>query len=226
MLNIALLLLSAVLIPIIILMGIKTCKPQGDGLKLLKGLVLALFGTDLLRFFYSASLYDKGFLPAKELPFSYLSLLIIFALFAIYNRGKHGIIFKKFFVLSSLIPVIFPLFAPRIYLNTDDTYFVTTALYFIEVGLITSLATLFVLRDDHNIKPLDLLLSAGVFLVYIGIAIGLNFGWQLEIPFDLNFFLGYGLALLSIGFVYLLILLKRHFSPVSALVETETVVNE
>lgn len=226
MLNVALLLLSAILIPVIVLMGIKTYEPKGENPKLLKGLVLGLFGTDLLRFFYSASLYEKGFLPAKELPFSYLSILIIFALFAVFSNGTHGKILKKVFVLSSLIPVIFPLFAPRIYLNADDTYFVTTALYFIEVGLITSLATLFVCKDDHGITPEDLLLSAGVFLVYMGIAVGLNFGWQLAIPFDINFYLSYGLSLLSIGLVYLLIMLKRRFFNGKSPKEIETIITE
>lgn len=209
MLNIVLLLVSALLIPFIVVAALGTYKPVDGGKKVLKGLAIALLGSGLLRFFYSASLYENGFLPAKELPFSYLSILMVFALFAVFNSGKSGTVLKKIFILTALVPVVFSLFNSRIYLNPDDTHLVTTALYFVEVGLVISLGTIFLWKENLAIKWGDLLFATLTFLLYIGIATGLNFGWQLEIPFDLNFYLGYALALVSIFIVYLLSFLKR-----------------
>lgn len=202
MLNILLLVLSAVLIPFIVIAAERTYKPKDNGRKILIGLSIGLISVALLRFFYNASLYENAYTPAKELTFSYTSLLILFALFAVFNKGKVGAIAKKIFVGTALISVIFPLFASRVYLNPDDAHFVTTALYFVEVGLITSIATLFVYKEKAIFKPIDLVFPSAAFALYIAIAIGLNFVWKLEIPFDLNFYLGYGLSLASIFLVF------------------------
>lgn len=198
MLNMILLILSAVLIPVIGYSAIKTYEPKYTYKSALKGLIISLLVVALFRFFYSASLYENAFLPAKELTFSYLSLLIIFGLIAVFNKDKYGQFFEKLFVLTALIPAIFPLFATRIYLNPEDVHFVTTALYFVETGLVTTIALFMLLSKKINFTYKDVLISAGVFLSYMVVAILLNFGWRLEIPFDFKFYLGYGLSLLSI----------------------------
>lgn len=202
MLRNILLVISAVLIPFIVIAAERTYKPKDNGRKIAIGLAIGLISVAMLRFFYNASLYEKAYTPAKELTFSYMSLLILFALFAVFNKGKLGEISKKIFVGTALVSVTFPLFANRIFLNPDDTYFVTTALYFVEVGLVTSLATLFVYKEKSMFEPIDLLLPIAALIIYIGIAIGLNYVWKLEIAFDLNFYLGYGLSFVSIFLVF------------------------
>lgn len=210
MLRTILLVVSAVLIPFIVIAAERTYQPKDNGRKIAVGIAIGLLGVALLRFFYNASLYEKAFTPAKELTFSYTSLLILFALFAVFSKGKLGQISKKIFVGTSLISLIFPLFASRIYINPDDTYFVTTALYFVEVGLTTSLATLIVYKEKAIFKPIDLLFPSVAFIVYIGIAIAMNYAWKLEIPFDLNFYLGYGLSFASIFLVFGITKLVEH----------------
>lgn len=205
-----LLIVSAFIIPTMIYLALKTYEAEDRFRKTTVGIAIALLLVGILRFFYTASLYQNGFLPAKELPFSYLSILIIVALIATFNKTKLGELFKRVLVLSFLIPVVFPLFADRIYLNPDDQHFVTTALYFIEVGFITTLAMLFILEKNKRLKIKDALISALSFIVYMGIAIGLNFGWKLEIPFDLYFYLSYGLSLLSIFIIYGVYVLINH----------------
>lgn len=205
MIDIAVLILTCSFVPFIVLFGIKIYSYTNYS-KVFKGLTLTLLGLELLRFFYTASLYEKAVMPANDVSFSFISVLCMIALFAAFNSGKTGKTCGKILIVLSLVPIVFSLFNAEIYNNTEDIYAVTKALYFVEAGLIIALA-LIKCRTESKFSIRDLLFPGCTLAAAILINIITNLSWKTNITFGTDLLINsasVAAAFASAGIVYLL----------------------
>ena len=215
MLNNVLLIVTSIFIPVFIFISLHLYNYKNYN-KLSKILIITTLSLELFRFFYNASFYDQAKTPSGYLTFSYITFLIVFGLFAVYNNSKLGGFFKKTFMLTSLVPTVFALFASRVYLSqmvevegvlqSLDKYSVLPCLYFIECGLLITLGILFLLDNRFSsVKELSLnmVYSLGVYAIYTLISIATKYAWEIEYSYDLSFYLSIFIPVLSIVVVYL-----------------------
>lgn len=211
MLDNILLVLTSIFIPFIILISLRLYNYKNDQ-KLSKILIIITLSLELFRFFYNASFYDKAKTPSGYLTFSFITFLIVFGLFAIFNHTKLKVFFKKVFALTCLIPTTFALFASRVYESEIvdgkplDTYTVLPCLYFIECGLLITIGIIFIKQMiSDNVKSISFSMLYGilVYVLYTLVSIATKFAWEIQYDFDINFYLSIGCSLLSIIVVYL-----------------------
>lgn len=215
MLNNILLIVTSIFIPFMILISLRLYNYKNDQ-KLTKILIIITLSLELFRFFYNASFYDKAKTPSGYLTFSYITFLIVFGLFAIYNHNKLGVFFKKVFSFTCLIPTFFALFASRVYesekevegvLTSLDTYSVLPCLYFIECGLLITIGVVFIRQlVFESVKSLSfsLLFSVLVYVLYTLISIATKFAWEIQYNFDINFVLSITVSLITIIIIYVI----------------------
>lgn len=219
MLNIIMLVVTTIFIPVFVFVSL-ALYPNLNKRKMTVGLAIAMLSLELLRFFYNASLYgdNKAITPAKNVMFSFITFFTVFALFAVFNKGKFGKFMSKAVVMTALVPMVYAIFSTRVYINEIDKFFVIPACYYAESGIAVTLALLLLRENgEQNIKKvlLSTLYAVLIWGCYIGIKIGTNAFWKLEIPYDLNFYLGAfiplaAIALSSAGyFLYSKFLLER-----------------
>ena len=214
MINSLILVIVSIFVPFFIILGTKIYKVNNIN-KVYKWLAISILALELIKFFTNASFYDKAITPPQDLKFSYISFLVVFILFSVFNKGKVGKFFKNITIYTSLIPLIFGLCTNRVYMNPLDTYYIIPATYYLESGLIIGLASLFILNlEEVNYKNelINALYSLGIWAIYIGIMIGTKYYWKLDaITYDLSFYLSIFLSILSIPIAYLAIYLINKF---------------
>ncbi|MGM9859048.1 MAG: hypothetical protein ACI311_07395 [Bacilli bacterium] len=234
MLNSILLIVTSIFIPVIIFYSLYLYKYKNNH-KVSRILIISSLSIELFRFFYNASFYDKAKTPSGYLTFSFITFLIIFGLFAVFNTAKLGTFFKRVFSYSFAIPTLFAIFAPRVYLSQQvevegtlkylDTYSVLPCLYFIECGLLITLGIIFLTEfSSYDIKKhsISLVFALAIYVVYTGISIGTKFTWEIEYNFDLNFYLSVFIPVLSMFIIYIIsILLSK--KKASKETKTETI---
>lgn len=187
--------------PIIIINGMKHYKISIN--KTLQVLVYILLGFELFRFFYTAQFYDKAYMPADKVTFTFVTFSVVVALFAVFNKSKIGEISKTILVFTSFAPIIMALFYPHVFTNELDTYAVTKALYFAESGIIITMALLLVKEEVEKCNINSLLFSLGFVAIYIFANVMRNIFWIPNMEFDLTWFLCMGSIILSVIVFYL-----------------------
>ena len=190
------LLLIAIFAPIIIINGKKHYNVGVD--KSLKVLTYILLGFELFRFFYTAQFYNRAYLPADKVTFTFLTFSVVVALFATFNKSKFGEVCKTLLVFTALAPTIIALFYPHVYTNDLDTYAVTKALYFAENGILITMAVLLIKDEISKVNKNSLLYSLGFTFVYIFANIMRNIYWFPNMQINLIWYLCMGFIVLSV----------------------------
>ena len=198
MINSLILVIVSIFVPFFIILGTKIYKVNNIN-KVYKWLAISILVLELIKFFTNASFYDKAITPPQDLKFSYISFLVVFILFSVFNKGKVGKFFKSITIYTSLIPLIFGLCTNRVYMNPLDTYYIIPATYYLE-------------EVNYKNELFNALYSLGIWAIYIGIMIGTKYYWKLDaITYDLGFYLSIFLSILSIPIAYLAIYLINKF---------------
>lgn len=211
MLNILSFIVIVIFVPLIVFAGFKVYK-NVDYKKFYNVFSLVLFSLELLRFFYNAALYEKAATPASEMKLSYITFLSVFALFGAFNKGRIGVIARRVFVLTSLFPLIIGLFTNKVYTNVLDVHSVIKALYFVECGMIMTLALCFIkeIRRNFSLKPI---FGAIVWTIaYIGINGLFGYLWKNYEVFTLNWGIMVLVLLVSVVIVAIIQALINKYS--------------
>lgn len=201
----------AVFAPIISLVARKYVSEKSKT-KLLKAMSVILFLLEAIRFFYNAHFFEGAITPAKELRFGFITFMTILVLFATFiNNKKAGDILKRSFVLLSLVSFFIGLLGDRCYASTafNDEYAVLKGLFFIEVGMIISIALMYCLDNDIKITIIDTLIAVAFCLVSVGVAVFYNFIWKLEIEYNSLWFIQKGVYSVSPFIVYFISLIFK-----------------
>lgn len=193
--------LIVIFAPIIIINGMKYYKIRID--KSAKVLAYILLGCELFRFFYTAQFYERAYMPADKVTFTFITFSVVIVLFAALNKSCFGKICKTLVVYTSLIPIIMALIYPHIYINEYDTYAVCKALYFAETGIIISVAILFMKDEIKKINIKSLLFSLAFVFIYIFANAMRNIFWIPNMQFNWLWFLCMGINLMSVVLIYL-----------------------
>ena len=195
------LLLVCIFFPVIVYSGIKIYKPKSYK-GLIIGLSIAFLCMELLRFFYNASLYDGGVTPADDIKYSFITILVIVCMFATFSSGKVRKLSRGLFCLTSLIPVVLAITNSSIYTNVLDTYAVTKALYFLEAGIVLTIALLYVIQDKTEFSPWQILWSIILFVIFVGLDLLVIFFWRTEAIIDTTWYIGMAVSVVTIPLVY------------------------
>lgn len=186
--------------PIIIINGMKHY--QISVAKSIRILAYILLGFELFRFFYTAQFYERAYMPADKVTFTFVTFSVIVALFASFNKGGFGQICKSILVFTALGPIIVALVYPHVYINELDTHSLCKALYFAEAGLVISIAILLLKEEINNISIKSLIFSLCFVLIYVFANAMRNIFWVSNVEFDLYWFICMGVIILSIIVVY------------------------
>ena len=186
--------------PIIIINGMKHYKISVD--KSIKILIYILLGFELFRFFYTAQFYERAYMPADKVTFTFITFSVILALFAGFNKGRFGQVCKSILVFTALCPIIVALVYPHVYINELDTFALCKALYFAQTGLVISIAILLLKEEISKISVKALIFSLCFVLVYVFANAMRNIFWVSNVKFDLYWFICMGAIILSVIVVY------------------------
>ena len=201
------LLLTVVFAPIIIINEMKHY--NNSSTKSLRILAYILLGFELFRFFYTAQLYERAYMPSDKVTFTFLSFAVVLALFAVFNKSKIGQICKLILPLCALAPVIIALFYPHVYTNELDIYAVAKAMYFAEAGIVLTVGILLTRDNLGKFTHRSLLFGFAFVLIYIFANVMRNVYWTPNMQFNLTWFLCMGAVTLSVALTYTLLLLVK-----------------
>ena len=191
--------------PIIIINGMKHYKIGLD--KSLKVLAYILLGFELFRFFYTAQFYDRAYMPADKVTFTFITFVVVISLFACFSKSKLNEICKKILAFTMLGSIIIAICYPQVYTNELDTLAIAKALYFAECGISVTMAIILFKEVSLDVK--SLLFSLCFVAIYIFANVMRNTFWIPNMSFDLRWFLCMGSIIISVVAVYLFNLLIR-----------------
>ena len=123
-------------------------------------------------------------------------------MFATFSSGKVRKLSRGTFCLTSLIPVVLAITNSSIYTNVLDTYAVTKALYFLEAGIVLTIALLYVIQDKTEFSPWQILWSIILFVIFVGLDLLVIFFWRTEAIIDTNWYIGMAVSVVTIPLVY------------------------
>lgn len=193
-------LLIVIFTPIITVQGMKYYKVSLN--KTIIVLTYLFLGLELFRFFYTAQFYQRAYMPADKVTFTFLTFSLLACLFATFNKNKLGCLSKTIFTFTALAPIIIALLYPHVYTNELDEYAVVKALYFVESGITLTIALMFLKEEISKVSMKSIIFSISFVAIYIFANVMRNIYWIPSMSFDLKWFLCMGLIILSTGLVY------------------------
>lgn len=195
--------------PLITINGMKYYKISTN--KTVNVLTYIFLGLELLRFFYTAQFYPRAYMPAEKVTFTFVTFSLIACLFAAFNKNKLGNISKTVFTFTALIPVLLALVYPSIYINELDQYSVVKALYFVECGIVITIALFFLKEEIKKCDIKSLIFSLIFTSIYIFANAMRNIFWISNIALDLKWYLCMGALIISVCVLFgiSLFLLKK-----------------
>lgn len=196
------LVLVSLCMPIIVFVGFKIYNGKNAN-KLLIGLTLAFLVFEILRFFYSATFYEKASVPKSDLKFGFITIMCVVALFATFNKSKFFVqTVRQIFVLASLGAIVIGIFIPNAYINALDINGVCKACYMIECGLILTIATFYIYDKKLKISAWSILWTCLFVLVFMGINALTIYYWKINTSFDLMWYMSWVTVILTIPIIF------------------------
>ena len=195
------LVILSITIPIITLVGYKICG-EGNSQRFTIIISIILLILEILRFFCNATFYTDAETPSENVKFNFMTVLCVVALFATFNKGKFGMFMKGVAILSVFAPMILGIFTPLTYINELDINGVCKAFYMLESGFFMSLGIMYLVQKNFKISAWYILYASLFAVAYMGVQAFIIWYWNINIPFDLIFFMSYACVVISIALVY------------------------
>lgn len=209
LMNIAALVLITAFVPVIVLNGLKVFG-KTDYHKAAKIVAMALFFSEVVRFFAVANKFELGRIPATDLKIGFVTFVSVFALFAAFLNGEGKVkaasaFLKKVFVLLSFTVLVIGMCENRVYTLEADRYAIVKGMYFLESGLSVLLSLLFLKAEPLPVTFKELLTALGICVAFCGLSVFYIFCWNLDDPFNAWYFIEKGLFVLSVIPAFLIV---------------------